>query len=140
MPMAGTSFSVSARCMAPPNIVSPTEAGERLLQTVGPRFEEIEAEIAALSKLTALVPRRYLAGKRQIEETFGVKVIETPNALRDPDWLYRNPKARADNLHWALRNDAVGAIFSTIGGHESVRILSHLDHELIPFQNGFGIT
>jgi DNA-binding transcriptional LysR family regulator len=31
--------------------VSPTEAGERLLQTVGPRVEEIEAEIAALSEL-----------------------------------------------------------------------------------------
>lgn len=31
--------------------VSPTEAGERLLRTVGPRFEEIEAEVAALSEL-----------------------------------------------------------------------------------------
>src|SRR3981189_963706 len=31
--------------------VSPTEAGERLLQTVGPRFEEIEAELEALSAL-----------------------------------------------------------------------------------------
>ncbi len=31
--------------------VSPTEAGERLLQTVGPRFEEIEGELAALSEL-----------------------------------------------------------------------------------------
>jgi DNA-binding transcriptional LysR family regulator len=31
--------------------VAPTEAGERLLQTVGPRFEEIEAELAALSEL-----------------------------------------------------------------------------------------
>src|SRR5712692_3674927 len=31
--------------------VSPTEAGERLLQTVGPRFEEIEAALAALSEL-----------------------------------------------------------------------------------------
>jgi DNA-binding transcriptional LysR family regulator len=31
--------------------VSPTEAGERLLQTVGPRFEEIEAELAALNEL-----------------------------------------------------------------------------------------
>lgn len=31
--------------------VSPTEAGERLLKTVGPRFEEIEAELAALSAL-----------------------------------------------------------------------------------------
>jgi DNA-binding transcriptional LysR family regulator len=31
--------------------VAPTEAGERLLQTVGPRFEEIEAELAALGEL-----------------------------------------------------------------------------------------
>src|SRR6266481_5984101 len=31
--------------------VSPTQAGERLLHTVGPRFEEIEAELEALSEL-----------------------------------------------------------------------------------------
>lgn len=31
--------------------VSPTEAGERLLGTVGPRFEEIEAELTAVSEL-----------------------------------------------------------------------------------------
>jgi DNA-binding transcriptional LysR family regulator len=31
--------------------VSPTEAGERLLHTVGPRFEEIEAEVAAIREL-----------------------------------------------------------------------------------------
>jgi DNA-binding transcriptional LysR family regulator len=31
--------------------VAPTAAGERLLHTLGPRFEEIEAELAALSEL-----------------------------------------------------------------------------------------
>src|SRR5258708_14801766 len=31
--------------------VAPTEAGERLLGTVGPRLDEIEAELAALSEL-----------------------------------------------------------------------------------------
>jgi DNA-binding transcriptional LysR family regulator len=31
--------------------VAPTEAGERLLRTVGPHFEEIEAELAALTEL-----------------------------------------------------------------------------------------
>jgi DNA-binding transcriptional LysR family regulator len=31
--------------------VSPTEAGERLLRNIGPRFEEIEAELGALSDL-----------------------------------------------------------------------------------------
>src|SRR5271170_7055428 len=31
--------------------VSPTQAGERLMQSVGPRLEEIEAELSALSAL-----------------------------------------------------------------------------------------
>src|SRR5271169_581616 len=31
--------------------VAPTAAGERLLHTLGPRFEEIESELAALSEL-----------------------------------------------------------------------------------------
>src|SRR5436853_5231601 len=31
--------------------VAPTEAGERLVRTVGPRFEEIDAELAALTEL-----------------------------------------------------------------------------------------
>jgi DNA-binding transcriptional LysR family regulator len=31
--------------------VSPTEVGERLLHTIGPRFEEIEAELGRLSEL-----------------------------------------------------------------------------------------
>src|SRR5881394_3454672 len=31
--------------------VSPTEAGERLMRTVSPRFEEITAELAALREL-----------------------------------------------------------------------------------------
>lgn len=31
--------------------VSPTEAGERLIQTVGPRLDEVEAELAALTEM-----------------------------------------------------------------------------------------
>ena len=31
--------------------VAPTEAGERLLRSVGPRLEEIEAELAAIKEL-----------------------------------------------------------------------------------------
>src|SRR6266700_5830320 len=31
--------------------VSPTEAGERLLQAIGPRFEEIDAEVAGIREL-----------------------------------------------------------------------------------------
>src|SRR5579864_6762196 len=31
--------------------VTPTEAGERLIHSIGPRFDEIDAELAALSEL-----------------------------------------------------------------------------------------
>src|SRR5213083_736442 len=31
--------------------VAPTEAGERLLRNVGPRFDEIDAELSALTEL-----------------------------------------------------------------------------------------
>src|SRR5215217_8659994 len=31
--------------------VSPTEAGERLLHSIGPRFDEIEAEVTAVTEL-----------------------------------------------------------------------------------------
>ena len=53
--------------------VSPTEAGEHLLQTVGPRFEEIEQELAALSNL-----RETPAGK--------IRISATDHSL---DWLLR---------------------------------------------------
>ncbi|MCC5806097.1 MAG: hypothetical protein JJU00_07185 [Opitutales bacterium] len=43
-------------------------------------------------------PHRYAAGKREFEGEFGVQVIESEHALRDPDWLSLNPKARADDL------------------------------------------
>src|SRR5882757_10661345 len=33
--------------------VAPTEAGERLLRNVGPRFDEIDAELSALTALRA---------------------------------------------------------------------------------------
>src|SRR5271156_3152642 len=33
--------------------VAPTEAGERLLRTIGPSFDQIDAELAALSALRA---------------------------------------------------------------------------------------
>lgn len=89
------------------------------------------AAISLSSGLAALFPHRYEAGKRQLEETFGVRVVETPNALRDDEWLYRHPEARADDLHWALTEPGVAGIVSTIGGDESVRILPHLDLDLV---------
>ncbi|NBC95345.1 MAG: LD-carboxypeptidase [Deinococcus-Thermus bacterium] len=90
--------------------------------------------VAAISLSSGAAARhrhRYRAGARQVAETFGLGVIETPHALRDDDWLRRNPDARADDLHWALERDDVAGILSIIGGDDSVRILPHLEMDVV---------
>jgi hypothetical protein len=37
-------------------------------------------------------PHRYQAGKRQLEEAFGVRVVETPHALRDASGCHETPR------------------------------------------------
>jgi muramoyltetrapeptide carboxypeptidase LdcA involved in peptidoglycan recycling len=76
-------------------------------------------------------PHRYEAGKKQLQEEFGLRVVEMPHALRDATWLYNNPKARADDLMSAFADPSIKAIFSTIGGNDSIRILPYLDLDVI---------
>ena len=40
-------------------------------------------------------PHRYRAGVRQLENEFGLTVVEMPHTLKDAGWLARNPEARA---------------------------------------------
>jgi len=77
------------------------------------------------------LPHRYEAGKRQLEETFGVTVVETPHALRSAAWLAANPKARADDLMGAFEDNSIRAIISTIGGDDSIRLLRYVDLDII---------
>lgn len=76
-------------------------------------------------------PHRYAAGKRQFEDEFGCTVTETPHALREPDWLARNPRARADDLTAAFADPNVDGIIATIGGDDSIRLLPYLDPNVI---------
>ena len=89
------------------------------------------AAISLSSGAAGEFPEVYKAAKRTLERTLGVHLSETPHALKPDDWLYRNPEARADDLHRALQNPEVKGIFSTIGGYESVRILPFIDPEII---------
>jgi muramoyltetrapeptide carboxypeptidase LdcA involved in peptidoglycan recycling len=77
------------------------------------------------------IPHRYEAGKRQLEEAFGVRVVEMPHTLADPDWVAQNPEARADDLMRAFGDPSIKAIISTIGGDDSIRLLPYLDLETI---------
>lgn len=77
------------------------------------------------------LPHRYETGKKQLQETFGVEVVETAHALKSPDWIYENPQARIDDLYQALEDASIKAIISNIGGEDSIRTLPYIDISII---------
>ncbi len=64
------------------------------------------------------IPHRYEAGKKQLQDEFGLVVVEMPHTLSDADWLHRNPQARADDLMAAFADPTIKGIISTIGGDD----------------------
>ncbi|WP_374226320.1 S66 family peptidase [Flavobacterium davisii] len=77
------------------------------------------------------VPYRYEQGKNQIQEIFGLEVVETRNALKSAKWIYENPQERANDLMEAFKDNSIKAIISNIGGEDSIRILRYIDIEVI---------
>ncbi len=77
------------------------------------------------------IPHRYQAGKKQLQEVFGLEVIETTHALKSAQWIYENPKARAEDLMEALEDPSIKGIISNIGGDDSIRMLPYLDLDVI---------
>lgn len=79
----------------------------------------------------ATFPHRYEAGKRQLENAFGVEVVEMPNTLAEAATLVADPAARASDLRRAFADPDIAGVVSTIGGDDSIRLLPHLDLELV---------
>jgi muramoyltetrapeptide carboxypeptidase LdcA involved in peptidoglycan recycling len=79
----------------------------------------------------SVFPNRYQIGVQQLQEEFGLQVVEMPNTLKDTDWLARNPKARADDLMQAFADPSIKGIFATIGGEDSIRLLPYIDYNTI---------
>ena len=77
------------------------------------------------------LPDRYEIGKSRLQDIFGLNVIETKHALRDPEWIYENPQARAADLMDAFANPEIKGIFSMIGGDDSIRMLPYIDYDVI---------
>jgi muramoyltetrapeptide carboxypeptidase LdcA involved in peptidoglycan recycling len=79
----------------------------------------------------SIFPHRYQAGVRQLQEEFGLKVVEMPHTLKHANWLAHDPKARADDLMQAFADPSIRGIFATIGGEDSIRLLPFIDYDVI---------
>lgn len=74
---------------------------------------------------------RYRIGKKRLQEEFGLEVVEMPHTLSGTEFIYNNPQKRAEDLMAAFQDKSIKAIFSCIGGYESVRMLPYIDYDVI---------
>lgn len=69
--------------------------------------------------------------KNRLENDFGLKVKVMPNALKGMAYLYDHPEARAQDLMDAFKDKEVKAIFTAIGGDDTIRLLPYIDFDVI---------
>lgn len=74
---------------------------------------------------------KYHIAKRRLEEDFGLCVVAMPNALKGSKFVYEHPELRAKDLMDAFSDESVAAIFSAIGGDDTIRILPYVNLETI---------
>jgi len=89
------------------------------------------AMVSLSAGLAAAFPHVIHAAERVLAERLDLTLVAAPNAWRDAAYLRAHPQARADDLAWALENDAVHGIVSAIGGDDAVRVALLLDPEQI---------
>jgi muramoyltetrapeptide carboxypeptidase LdcA involved in peptidoglycan recycling len=90
-----------------------------MVEMIKPRALRSGDRVAAISRSTgwpSVYPRAYHDGKRQLQEAFGVEVVESRYALKESSWLAAHPEARAMDLMEVLRDPSIRGIISTIGG------------------------
>lgn len=74
---------------------------------------------------------RYNVGKKRLQDEFGLEVIEMPHTLSGSEFIYNHPEKRAEDLMLAFKDKSIKAIFSCIGGDESIRMLPFIDFDII---------
>lgn len=79
----------------------------------------------------SIFPRVYELGLRNLELELGLRVREMPHTRLAADELYADPRLRADDINGAFAEPTVKAVLASIGGDDSVRVLPHLDIDLI---------
>ncbi len=89
------------------------------------------AIVSPSSGMPFLFPWVYEQGLDRLKKVFQLEPVEFPTARQSPEYLSRNPKARAEDINGAFADPAIKGIIATIGGNDQIRILPHLDKKKI---------
>ena len=74
---------------------------------------------------------KYDIAKERLERDFGLSVVAMPNALKGIEYLDDHPEARAADLMDAFRDKSIKAVFSAIGGDDTIRLLPYIDFDVL---------
>ncbi len=78
----------------------------------------------------SVFPHVYENGLKVLRE-WGLKIKEFPTVRMDADLMRANPRVRAMDINDAFADPEVKAIFASIGGNDSVRILPFVDKKVV---------
>ncbi|MFC3478583.1 S66 family peptidase [Halobacterium litoreum] len=67
----------------------------------------------------------------RLRDTFDLEPVVYPTARQGNDFLADHPRARAADLHAAFRDPEISGVFATIGGADQLRVLKHLDGDVL---------
>lgn len=89
------------------------------------------AIISPSSGLPYLFPWVYEQGLERLKQVFQIEPVEYPTARKSPDYLSKNPQARAEDINHAFSDPAIKGIIATICGNDQIRILPYLDEKIL---------
>lgn len=78
-----------------------------------------------------LFPWIYELGLQRLRDEFDLIPVEFPTAKQTPDYLSKNPEARAKDINDAFTDPEIKAILATTGGLDEIRILPYLNWRMI---------
>jgi len=89
------------------------------------------AVVAPGSNRATEYPHVYELGLERLRKVFDLEPVEFPTATRDSDYLYDYPEERAQDVMDAFADPEISGVVTTLGGFDQVRVLKHLDPEVL---------
>lgn len=89
------------------------------------------AVIAPSSGGAAVARHVFSLGLQRLRNVFDLNPVVDPTARQSDAFLRDHPRARAAAIHAAFRDPEISAVMATIGGDDQLRVLRHLDPEIL---------
>jgi muramoyltetrapeptide carboxypeptidase LdcA involved in peptidoglycan recycling len=89
------------------------------------------AVVAPAGGAAAAVQDVYERGLERLRETFDLEPVEYPTVEMEPAELADAPAVRARDLEDAFADPDVAGVVATIGGNDQLRVLPHLDPDVL---------